>query len=101
MTPGEIRACYRLYAAHRMSHEICTFPETIPVTINGGEPDDLAVLLRVHTGFEGLSHQIGQDDRNDALCPTAAGHIGHLRKIVTSFGAQLFGRGDPVGHAGR
>ncbi len=48
MTPGEIRACYRLYAAHRVSYEICTFPKTIPVTINGGEPDDLAVLLRVH-----------------------------------------------------
>ena len=48
MTPGEIRACYRLYAAHRRSHEICTFPETIPVMNNAGDPDDLAVLLRLH-----------------------------------------------------
>ena len=30
MTPGEI-ACYRLYAAHRKSHEICTFPRTATV----------------------------------------------------------------------
>ena len=51
MTPGEIRACYRLYAAHRRSHEICTFPETTRVMNNAGDPDDLAVLLRLHTGL--------------------------------------------------
>ena len=55
MTPGEIRACYRLYAAHRKSHEICTFPRTIPATSNAGDLGDLAVLLRQHTGLEGLA----------------------------------------------
>jgi len=52
MTPGEIRACYRLYAAHRMSHEICAFPRTIRVVNSPGDPDELAVLLRVHTARE-------------------------------------------------
>jgi hypothetical protein len=42
MTPDEIRACYRLYAAHRKSREICTFPGTIPVTSKAGDRDDLA-----------------------------------------------------------
>jgi hypothetical protein len=46
MSPGEIRACYRLYAAHRRSR-----------------------LL------------------------TLVGHFGHLRKMLASFAAQLFGRG--------
>ena len=54
MTPGEIRACYRLYAAHRKSHEICAFSDTIPATSNAGDSDDLAVLLRLHIGLEGL-----------------------------------------------
>jgi hypothetical protein len=57
MTPGEIRACYRLYAAHRMSHEICAFPRTIPAMNSPGDPDELAVLLRLHTG---LAREIGQ-----------------------------------------
>jgi len=47
MTPGEIRACYRLYAAHRKSHEICAFPGTIPAASNAGNLDDLAVFLAV------------------------------------------------------
>ena len=76
MTPGEIRACYRLYAAHRRSHEICTFPETTRVMNNAGDPDDLAVLLRLHTGLEGLAREISQGDPNDHLCPSAAGHLG-------------------------
>jgi hypothetical protein len=84
-----------------MSHEICTFPETIPVMNNAGEPDDLAASLRVQTGLDGLAREIGQGDRNDDSCPAAAGHIGHLRKLLASFAAQLFGRGDLVGHAGR
>jgi hypothetical protein len=42
MTPDEIRACYRLYAAHRKSHEICAFPGTIPAASNAGNSDDLA-----------------------------------------------------------
>jgi hypothetical protein len=97
MTPGEIKACYRLYAAHRRSHEICTFPETTRVMNNAGDPDDLAVLLRLPTGLEGLAREIAQGDPNDHLCPSAAGHLGHLRKILASFAAQLFGRGALVG----
>jgi len=96
MTPGEIRACYRLYAAHRRSHEICTFPET-PTTNNAGDLDDLAVLLRLHPGPEGLARGIAQCDPGDHLCPSAAGHVRHLRKMLASFAAQLFGRGALVG----
>ena len=97
MTPGEIRACYRLYAAHRRSHEICTFPATIPVMNNAGDPDDLAVLLRLHSGLEGLAREIAQGDPNDHLCPSAAGHVGHSRKMLLSLAAQLFGRDALVG----
>jgi hypothetical protein len=78
MTPGEIRACYRLYAAHRKSREICTFAGTIPVINKPGDPDDLAGLLRLHTGLEGLARDIGHGD-------------------LASFAAQLFGRGALVG----
>jgi hypothetical protein len=46
MSPDEIRACYRLYAAHRRSHR-----------------------------------------------PALVGHFDHLRKMLASFAAQLFGRG--------
>ena len=46
MSPREIRACYRLYAAHRRSHRL-----------------------------------------------TLVGHFDHLRKMLASFAAQLFGRG--------
>jgi hypothetical protein len=46
MSPGEIRACYRLYAAHRRLHR-----------------------------------------------PALVGHFDHLRKMLASFAAQLFGRG--------
>jgi hypothetical protein len=95
MTPGEIRACYRLYAAHRRSHEICTFPEITPVTNNAGDPDDLAVLLRLHTGLEGLGREIVQGDPNDHLYLSAVGHVGHLRKMLASF--VLFGRDALVG----
>ena len=47
MSPDEIRACYRLYAAHRRS--------------------------------------------------AVVGHFGHLRKMLASLAAQLFGRGALVG----
>ena len=97
MTPGEIKACYRLYAAHRMSHEICTFPETIPVINNAADSDDLAIVLGLHTGLEGLAREIGQGDPNGDLRPVAAGHVDHLRKMLASFAAQLFGRGALVG----
>ena len=76
MSPGEIRACYRLYAAHRKSHEICTFPETILLMKNVGAPNDLAVLLRLHTGLEGLALDIGSADPDDDQA--TAGHIRHL-----------------------
>jgi hypothetical protein len=97
MTPGEIKACYRLYAAHRKSHEICAFPGTIPATRNAGDSDDLAVLLRLHTGLEGLARDISHGDPNDDLRPTVVGQVGHLRKILAFVGAQLFGRGALVG----
>jgi hypothetical protein len=97
MTPDEIRACYRLYAAHRKSREICTFPGTIPATSNAGDLDDLAVLLRLQSGLEGLARDIGHGDPNDELPPALAEPVGHLRKTLGSFGAQLFGRGALVG----
>ena len=92
MSPGEIRACYRLYAAHRRSHEICTFAGTIPAMNNAGDPDDPADLLRPHAGLERL-REIGHGDPNDDLRPGVAGHVGHLRKMLVSFAAQLFSRG--------
>jgi len=58
MTPGEISACHRLYAAHRKSREICTFAGTIPAMNNAGHPGDLAALLRPHTGLEGLASKL-------------------------------------------
>ena len=97
MTPDETRACYRLYAAHRRSHEICTFPETIPVMGNAGNPGDLAVLLRLHTGLEELGRDIGDRDPNEDLRPALARPLGHLRKMLASFATQLFGRGALVG----
>jgi hypothetical protein len=93
MTPGEIRACYRLYAAHRKSHEICTFAGTIPAINKPGVPDDLAGLLRLHTGLEGLGRDIGHGDPNADLRPAVAGHVDQFRKVLASFAAQLFGRG--------
>ena len=97
MTPDEIRAYYRLYAAHRKSREICTFPGTILATSNAGDLDDLAFLLRLHSGLERLARDIGRADANDNLRPALAGPVHHLRKTLTSFGAQLFGRGALVG----
>jgi hypothetical protein len=95
MTPGEIRACYRLYAAHRKSHEISTFPGTTPVTSNARDSDDLAVLLRLHISLDGLARDFEHGDPNDNLRP--AKPVGHLRKMLASLAAQLFGRGALVG----
>ena len=92
MSPDEIRACYRLYAAHRKSREICTFPGTIAPTINAGDLDDLVVLLRLHSCLEG-ARDIGHGDPNDDLRPALARPLGHLRKMLASFAAQLFRRG--------
>jgi hypothetical protein len=85
MTPGEIRACYRLYAAHRKSREICTFAGTIPVINKPGDPDDLAGLLRLHTGLEGLARDIGHGDPNR---PAVAGHVGHFRAATEQLGSE-------------
>jgi hypothetical protein len=95
MTPGEIRACYRLYAADRKSHEICAFPGTIPAASNAGNSDDLAALLRLQTGLEELARDIR--DSSDDLRPALVRPLGHLRKMLASFAAQLFGRGALVG----
>ena len=96
MSPGEIRACYRLYAAHRKSREICTFAGTIPAMNNAGDPDDPADLLRLHAGLEG-PREIGHGHPNDDSRPAVARHVGHLRKMLVSFAGQLFGRGVLVG----
>jgi citrate lyase beta subunit len=95
MTPGEISACYRLYAADRESHE--TFPGTIRATSNAGNLDDLAVLLRLQTGLEELVRDIGHRDPNDDLRPALTRSLGRWRKMLASFAAQLFGRGALVG----
>jgi hypothetical protein len=84
MTPGEIKACYRLYAAHRKSREICTFAGPIAAMNNAGHPDDLAVLLRLRTGLEGLARNIGQVNPHDDLHLAVAGHVRHSRKILAS-----------------
>jgi hypothetical protein len=97
MTPGEIRACYRLYAAHRKSHEICAFPGTILATSNPRDSDDLAVLLRLHSGLEGLARDIGHRDPKDDLRPALARPVGQLRKMLASFAAHMFCRGALVG----
>jgi hypothetical protein len=81
MSPGEITACCRLYAAHRRSNEICAFPEAILAMNNFGASDELAVLLRLHTSLEGLRHEISHGDPKDDLRPAVVGHFGHLRKI--------------------
>jgi hypothetical protein len=75
MTPGEIRACHRLYAAHRKSRKIFTFAGAISAMNNIGHPGDLAVLLRLHTGLDGLARDIGHGDLNDDLHPAVAGHV--------------------------
>ena len=62
MSPGEITACYRLYAVHRRSNEICAFPKAILAMNDVGASADLAILLRLHTGLEELRHEIGHGD---------------------------------------
>ena len=97
MSPGEITACYRLYAVHRRSNEICAFPKAILAMNDVGDPAELAVLLRLHTGLEGLRHEIGHSDPKDDLRPAVVGHFGHLRKILASLAAQFSARGALVG----
>ena len=81
MSPGEITACYRLYAAHRRSSQICAFPEAILAMNDVGATADVAFLSRLHTDLEGLRHE------------TVGEHSGHLRKILASLAAQFSARG--------
>ena len=93
MSPGEITACYRLYAVHRRSNEICAFPKAILAMSDVGDPAELAVLLRLDTGLEGLRHEIGHGDPKDDLRPAVVRHFGHLRRLLASFSAQFSARG--------
>ena len=97
MSPGEITACYRLYAVHRRSNEICAFPKAILAMNDVGASAELAVLLGLQTGLEGLRHEIGHGDPKDDLRPAVVGHFGHLRKILASLAAQFSARGALVG----
>jgi hypothetical protein len=97
MSPGEIAACYRLYAAHRRSNEICAFPEAILAMDDVGASAELAVLLRLHSGLEGLQHEISHGDPKDDLRPAVVGHFGRLRKIRASLAAQFCARVALVG----
>ena len=92
MSPGEITACYRLYAIHRRSNEICAFPEAFLAMKDVGASAELAVLLRLHTGLEGLRHKTGHGDLKDDLRPAVVGHFGHLRKTLASLAAQFSDR---------
>jgi hypothetical protein len=65
---------------------------------DAGGPGELAVLLRLHTGREGLAREIGHGAPNDDLRrPAVAGHVGRLRKMLASCAAQLFSHGALVG----
>ena len=64
---------------------------------NAGDPDDPADLLRLHTGLEGLAREIGHGHPNDDLRPSIFRNVGHLRKMLASFAAQLFSRGALAG----
>ena len=97
MSTGEITACYRLYAVHRRSNEICAFPKAIPAMSDVGASAELAVLLRPHTGLEGLRHEVGHGDPKDDLRPAVVGHFGVLRKILALLAAQFSDRGALVG----
>jgi len=60
---------------------------------NAAELDELAVLLRLHTGLEGLVRGIGQNDTDDNVYPAIADaeHAGHVRKMLAWFAVMLFG----------
>ena len=79
MSPAEIRACYRLYAVHRRSHEICAFPKAILAMNAVGAPAALAVL-RLQTGLEGLARDVRHCDPNDDLRrPAVVGQLAFPR----------------------
>jgi|SRR5215472_13831648 len=97
MSPGEITACYRLYAVHRRSSEVCAFPEAILAMNDVGASAELAVVLRLDIGLEGLRHETGHGDPKNDLRPAVVRHFGHLRKTLASFAAQFSARGALVG----
>jgi hypothetical protein len=93
MTPGEIRACYRLYAAHRKSHEICAFPGIIPATSNAGDSDDFAVLLRLHTGLESWRVTLATASQTTTYAPPSSGLSVICERCSHRSLSNLFGRG--------
>jgi hypothetical protein len=96
MSPGEIRACNRLYAAHRRSKEICAFSEAFLAIKDVGASAELAALLCLRTDLEGLRHEIGYGDPNNSSRLAVVRHFGHLRK---SLAAQFSSRGfRPAAH---
>ena len=84
MSPGEIRACYRLYAAHRRSKEICAFSKAILAMNDVGASAELAALLRLRTDLEGLRHEMGHGDPNNSLRLAVVWHFGHLQKSLAA-----------------
>jgi hypothetical protein len=93
MSPGEITACYRLYAAHRRSNEICVFPEAV-LAMNGVVGSaELAVLLACIPALKSS----GMSNPKDDLHPAVVGRFGRLRKILVSLAAQFSARGALVG----
>ena len=89
MSPGEIAACYRLYAVHRRSNEICAFPEAILAMDDVGASAELAVMSRLNGGLEGPRHEIGHGDPKNDLRPAVVGHFGRLRMIRASLAARF------------
>jgi hypothetical protein len=51
------------------------------------------VRFTPQSGHSLLFCDIGHGDPNDDLRPALAKPVGHLRKMLASFAAQLFGRG--------
>jgi len=73
MSPGEIRACYRLYAAHRKSHEICAFPNAI-LANDISTPAELAAL-HLHTCLEGLAREVAHCAATEQLSSQRCEHL--------------------------
>lgn len=65
----------------------------VPIRMNNAAKlDELVVLMRLHTGLEGLASGIGQNDPDDDAYPaTDAEHASHLRKMLGSLAVRLFG----------
>ena len=91
MSPSEVRACYQLYAAHRKSREMCAFPATSRAINDVAELDNLAMLLRLQDGFEGLASALGLGDPSDDLLHAPATHsrVDPFRKMLISIAARI------------